>query len=89
VKDALGWFGVDSIDQIPGASPSAPKLAADELPTAWDWRNIDGVRYATGSKTQQVVPPHALGTASQRCRELCRPRLTACCSADARTRVEW
>jgi len=54
VKDALAWYGVDSIDQIPGASPSAPKLAKEDIPTSWDWRNVNGVRFATGSKTQQV-----------------------------------
>jgi hypothetical protein len=30
------------------------QLPAGELPTAFDWRNVDGVRYATPSKTQQV-----------------------------------
>jgi cathepsin X len=29
-------------------------MAKADLPAAWDWRHVAGVRYATGSQTQQV-----------------------------------
>ena len=60
VKDALAWFGVDSIQDIPGATAGAVKLPRDDIPDAFDWRNVDGVRYAMGSKTQQI--PHICGS---------------------------
>ena len=59
VKDALQWYGVSSISELPSRGARSPKLKSTELPVAHDWRNVDGIRYATGSKTQQV--PHICG----------------------------
>ena len=60
VKDALEWFGASSIAELPSrGSGAAPRMRAEDLPVAHDWRNVGGVRYATGSKTQQI--PHICG----------------------------
>jgi cathepsin X len=60
VMNSLEYFGVDDISQIPSKGVGAPKLPRESIPDSFDWRNVDGVRYATPSKTQQV--PHICGS---------------------------
>lgn len=53
VKNSIEWFG--GVENIPTRGSGAPLLKRGDIPKSHDWRNVDGIRYATGSKTQQVA----------------------------------